>query len=68
VNDQKTSPLIVSLATDDKNEDSSDSDSRRELSTKVMNYEQVMACLGKKTLKMRQDERRKQEEEKARQE
>jgi len=68
VNDQKTSPLIVSLATDDKNEDSSDSDIRRELSTKVMNYEQVMACLGKKTLKMRQDERRKQEEEKARQE
>ena len=57
----------MSLATDDKNEDSSaDSDSRRELSTKVMNYEQVMACLGKKTLKMRQDERRKQEEEKAR--
>ena len=33
-----------------------------------MNYEQIMACLGKKTLKVKLEERRKQEEEKARNE
>ena len=38
----------------DKNDDSSDIDpSRKDLSTKVMNYEQIMACLGKKTLKVK---------------
>ena len=68
VNDQKTSPLIMSLTGNNKNEDSSDPDIRQDLSTKVMNYEQIMACLGKKTLKVKQDERRKAEEEKARQE
>ena len=53
VNDQKTSPLIVSLASnindEDKNEESSDVDSqaRKDLSTKVTNYEQIMKCLGK---------------------
>ena len=46
MNDQKTSPLIVSLANninddEDKNDDSSDADSsaRKDLSTQVMNYE-----------------------------
>jgi len=68
INDQKTSRLIVSLANDDKYEDSHDPDSRRDLSTKVMNYEQIMACLGKKTLKVKQEERRKNEEERARDE
>jgi hypothetical protein len=47
------------------NEDSEDG-SRKDLSTKVMNYEQIMACLGKKTLKVKQEERRKMEEESAR--
>lgn len=58
----------MSLTGNNKNEDSSDPDIRQDLSTKVMNYEQIMACLGKKTLKVKQDERRKAEEEKARQE
>lgn len=31
-----------------------------------MNYEQIMACLGKKTLKVKQAERRKNEEEETR--
>ena len=73
MNDQKTSPLIVSLASnihddEEKNEDSSDVDSqaRKDLSTQVMNYEQIMKCLGKQTLKVKQQERRKMEEEAAR--
>lgn len=60
----------MSLATNnDKNDESSDdSSARKDLSTKVMNYEQIMACLGKQTLKVKMEERRKVEEEKARQE
>ena len=49
-------------------DESSDDDStarRKDLSTKVMNYEQIMACLGKQTLKVKQAKRRKAEEEKA---
>ena len=38
VNDQKPAPLIVNLAGDDKNEESDELD-RKDLSTKVMNYE-----------------------------
>ena len=67
VNDQKTSPLIDSLVANDKHDDEdSDDGTRKDLSTKVMNYEQIMACLGKKTLKVKQEERRKIEEERAR--
>ena len=60
--------MIVSLVATDKNEEDDDDGSRKDLSTKVMNYEQIMACLGKKTLKVKQEERRKMEEERAREE
>lgn len=52
VNEKKTSPLIVSLTNDCKDDESSDLD-RKDLSTKVMNYEQIMVCLGKQTLKVK---------------
>ena len=59
--------MLVSLGGDkpDDEEDSHD-EVRQDLSTKVMNYEQIMASLGKKTLKVKMEERRKKEEEKAR--
>ena len=57
--------MIVSLASnihddedsnnlDDDDESSSDDQARKDLSTKVMNYEQIMKCLGKQTLKVKQ--------------
>ena len=39
----------------------------KDLSTRFMNYEQIMQCLGRKTLAMRKAERRKIQEEQAQQ-
>jgi len=55
VDDEQTGALIVSLNDENSNEDAG----RRDLSTKEMNYEQIMVCLRKKTLKTKQEERRK---------
>ena len=51
------------------NNESSDSDGgRKDLSTRDMNYETLMVCLGKKTLKTKQAERKKLQEEQAQRE
>jgi len=59
VDDEQTGALIVSLNDENSNEEAG----RRDLSTKEMNYEQIMVCLRKKTLKTKQEERRKQQDE-----
>ena len=39
MNDAKTAPLIVSLVAADKHDEEDEDGSRKDLSTKVMNYE-----------------------------
>jgi hypothetical protein len=41
------------VANDKHDDEDSEDGTRKDLSTKVMNYEQIMACLGKKTLKVK---------------
>ena len=66
VNDEQTGPLIVSLG--ENNEESDSEGGRKDQSTREMNYEALMVCLGKKTLKTKQAERKKMQEEQAQRE
>ena len=66
VNDEQTGPLIVSLG--EYNEESDSEGGRKDQSTREMNYEALMVCLGKKTLKTKQAERKKMQEEQAQRE
>lgn len=66
VNDEQTGPLIVALG--ENNEESDSESGRKDLSTREMNYEALMVCLGKKTLKTKQAERKKMQEEAAQRE
>ena len=69
VSDQQTRSLIVPMSpacegSFDKEEENDDcSESCKDVSTRYMNYEQVMKCLGIKTLAVRKAERRRKQEE-----
>jgi len=66
-----TSPIIVPLTMPGEQPTSCEKESEeslspgKDLSTRFMNYEQIMKCLGRKTLAMRKAERRKIQEEQA---
>jgi len=52
----------------ENNEESDSEGGRKDQSTREMNYEALMVCLGKKTLKTKQAERKKLQEEQAQRE